>query len=129
MERIGRLVVLVRDYAEAIQFYCEKLGFEVFVDIDAGPRRFVHVRLPAQKDFGIWLMKAEGSQDAGRIGSQTAGQPIAVIYTNHLQKDFERLSERGVAFSVAPKSEGGAGVAHFVDLYGNEFVLVELPDG
>jgi len=126
MRRVGRLVILVRDYAEAIAFYRDRLGFEVFVDIDAGERRFVHVRLPSQTDFGIWLLKAESSADLERAGGQTGGQPVAVIYTDRLARDVEELSGRGVTFTVPIKKEPGAMFAHFVDLYGNEFVLVEL---
>jgi len=126
MNRIGRLVLLVRDYDEAIAFYTEKLGFEKFVDIDAGERRYVHVRLPSQPDFGIWLLHAESDADRQRIGTQTAGQPVAVIYTDRLLEDVDTLSRRGVNFVRPPKIESGAAFAHFLDLYGNEFVLVEL---
>lgn len=126
MEKIGRLVILVKDYSEAIAFYCEKLGFEVAVDIDAGERRFVHIRLSTQEDVGLWLLKAEGNADLERVGKQTAGQPIAVIYTNSLLEDYSELTGRGVIFNVEPRSDPGAMSAHFRDLYGNEFVLVEL---
>jgi catechol 2,3-dioxygenase-like lactoylglutathione lyase family enzyme len=125
VKSIGRLVVLVRDYDEAIRFYRDALGFEVFVDIDAFPRRFVHVRLPSQPDVGLWLMQPEGPAQRERVGTQTAGQPLAVLYTDDLAADFQRLTAREVRFVNPPREEAGACVAHFVDLYGNEFVLVQ----
>lgn len=127
METLSRLVILVRDYQEALDFYCGKPGFEKFVDMKVGERRYVHVRLPSQLDVGIWLMQAEGRADRQRIGNQTAGQPVAVFYTNDLQRDYQNLSSRGEQFNVSPVKEGGAVFAHFLDLYENEFVLVELP--
>lgn len=46
MKSLGRMTILVKDYEESIAFYTAKLGFKVFVDIDAGPSRYVHLRLP-----------------------------------------------------------------------------------
>ncbi|MDD2770024.1 MAG: VOC family protein [Methylococcus sp.] len=126
MKTLGRMVVLVREYGEAIDFYRDKLGFEVFVDIDAGPRRFVHLRLPSQPEMGVWFIKAETEAQLARVGRQTEGQPCAVLYTDNLQEDYARLTGKGVAFVSEPRREAGAVFAHLHDLYGNEFVLVEL---
>lgn len=126
MHTLGRMVVLVDDYDDAIGFYVDKLGFEVFVDTAAPPRRYVHVRLPDQPDAGIWFLEAESDAQRERVGNQTAGQPCAVLYTDDLARDHASLTERGVRFVRPPKEGGGASFAHFVDLYGNEFVLVEL---
>ncbi|MCX2831252.1 VOC family protein, partial [Microbulbifer thermotolerans] len=76
MKSIGRLVILVKDYDEAIEFYRDKLGFEVFVDINSEPHRFVHLRLPEQPDVGIWLLKASSEHQKSQVGQQTAGQPV-----------------------------------------------------
>jgi catechol 2,3-dioxygenase-like lactoylglutathione lyase family enzyme len=126
MQELGRFVVLVKAYEEALDFYCAKLGFEKFVDIDAGARRFVHLRLPTQAGFGIWLVQAETEADLAAIGRQAGSQPIAVIYTSDCAGDVARLAANGVTLTRALSQEAGAKVAHFADLYGNEFVLVEL---
>lgn len=49
IDYIGRTVLLVRGYDEAIRFYREKLGFEVIFDrkLDSGFRA-VHIGLPGQ---------------------------------------------------------------------------------
>ena len=52
MQKLGRLVILVRDCQEALDFYCSKLGFEKSVDMNAGERRYVHVRLLSQL---VWV--------------------------------------------------------------------------
>ncbi|WP_445355404.1 VOC family protein [Microbulbifer sp. EKSA008] len=126
MNSIGRLVILVNSYEEAITFYCNKLGFEVFIDYQAKPHRFVHIRLPEQRDMGIWLLKADSESQLKKVGAQTAGQPCAVIYTESFDREYKRLVNNGVHFSKPPTSDADAEFAHFEDLYGNEFILVEL---
>lgn len=126
MKTLGRAVIVVKDYQEAIDFYTNKLGFEVFVDIDDDPLRYVHIRLPDQPDVGLWLLKAMTEQQLTRVGTQTAGLPCAVLYTDDLQKDYRLFVSRGVNFTVPPTQEPGSTCAHFEDLYGNEFVLVQL---
>lgn len=123
---MGRLVLLVRDFEEAIAFYRDRLGFEVFVDTGTPPDRFVHIRLASQPEFGLWLIEAQSPEQQARVGNQTGGQPLAVLYTPHLAAEQARLQGRGVRFVRAPASDGTARFAHFADLYGNEFVLVEL---
>ena len=126
MHKFGRIVILVDDYEDAIHFYRDKLGFEVFVDLDADDQRFVHVKLPSQKNIGIWLLKAQTEEQIAAIGRQTAGAPCAVIYTHNIKKDVLKLEKNGVHFNKPIMSDEDAAFAHFVDLYGNEFVLVEL---
>ena len=127
MKSLGRLVLLVQDYDEAIAFYTTKLGFEVVVDIHTGERRCVHLRLPTQPDVALWLVLAETAAQRAQVGKQTAGQPYAVCYTDALAADYDQLAGKGVEFVRAPVYDITGGVAHFVDLYGNEFVLIELP--
>ncbi|WP_444886767.1 VOC family protein [Microbulbifer sp. JMSA008] len=126
MNTIGRLVILVRDYEEAITFYRDKLGFEVFIDSEAPPLRFVHLRLPEQKDMGIWLLQASSNSQLDQVGRQTAGQPCAVIYTEDFDNEYKRLINNGVKFTKPRTSDSNAEFAHFEDLYGNEFILVQL---
>ncbi|WP_444937441.1 VOC family protein [Microbulbifer sp. JMSA002] len=126
MNTIGRLVILVCDYEEAITFYRDKLGFEVFIDSEAPPLRFVHLRLPEQKDMGIWLLQASSNSQLDQVGRQTAGQPCAVIYTEDFDNEYKRLINNGVKFTKPRTSDSNAEFAHFEDLYGNEFILVQL---
>jgi catechol 2,3-dioxygenase-like lactoylglutathione lyase family enzyme len=126
MNTIGRLVILVRDYEEAITFYRDKLGFEVFIDSEAPPLRFVHLRLPEQKDMGIWLLQASSNSQLDQVGRQTAGQPCAVIYTEDFDNEYKRLINNEVKFTKPRASDSNAEFAHFEDLYGNEFILVQL---
>lgn len=126
MIRFGRLVVLVREYEPAIDFYVGTLGLRVAVDVEAGPRRYVHLVVPNQDSVGIWLLKAETEADAAAVGSQAGDQPLAVFYTDDFDLEFRRLEAAGVAFVEPPAERDGSVFAHFADPYGNRFVLVQV---
>ena len=57
---------------------------------------------------------------------QTGGQPVGVFYTDDVLRDHAHFSAKGVRFTREPVQEETAAYAHFIDLYGNEFVLVQL---
>lgn len=126
MLSFGRVVILVQSYEEALNFYVEKLGLNLAVDIDAGERRFVHLTFPNQEDAGVWLLKAETEKDKKVIGQQAGDQPVGVMYTSNFEGEFNRLKRAEVEFLEEPKKVDGAVFAHFSDLYGNKFVLVQV---
>ncbi len=121
---LGRLTILVHDYDAALQFYVQKLGLDLITDQDAPPFRFVHVG-NAATGMGLWLWMAD-EENRYLVGRQSQGHPLLVFYTDDCRAEFERLSERGVVFKREPEQTVDHVVAHFLDLYGNELVLVEL---
>lgn len=126
IDRIGRVVVLVREYDEACAFYA-KLGFETLHD-QALPdgRRFLHVGLPSQPGSGIWLLRPATAEGEQRVGRQTGGEPLLVLYTDDLAASIAAAREAGVDTFEQPREAEGSAFAHFADLYGNHLLLVEL---
>jgi catechol 2,3-dioxygenase-like lactoylglutathione lyase family enzyme len=127
---IGRTVLLVRDYDEAIGFYREKLGFEVIFDqvLESGFRA-VHVGPQGQSGVGLWLMEAHGDEKLARLGNQTGGGPVMVMYTGDCRATTSELAARDVTVLKQPQEETDSVFSHVADLYGNEIVLVELRQG
>lgn len=126
--RLGRLSVLVSDYGDAIDFYVDRLGFSVLYDgrLDDGTR-LVHLELPTQEGIGVWLFEAEGEDQHERVGNQTGGVPLGVFYTDDCRDVAATLRERDVPVSDVSETPESVS-AHFEDLYGNRFVLVELTE-
>jgi catechol 2,3-dioxygenase-like lactoylglutathione lyase family enzyme len=58
IKAIGRTVLLVRDYDEALSFYRDILGFQVLFDetTDSG-QRLLHAGLPGQLGVGLWFLQ------------------------------------------------------------------------
>ena len=125
-QRIASIMVLVKDYDEAIHFYTESLNFELVADeaINA-EQRWVLVRPPGAKECGIVFIKAQSEQEKATVGKQGAGQVLMVLQTDNFSRDYERMQKRGVAFMEQPRNEVYGKVVIFKDLYGNLFDLLE----
>ena len=61
------------------------------------------------------------------MGRQTGGEPLAVFYTSDVRAAVERAQAAGAAVVRAVDTAEGASFAHVADLYGNVFVLVQMP--
>lgn len=123
---LGRLVVLVQDYAEALAFY--RAAFDARVLFDApSPTgdRYLHVGFGPEGSAGVWFLRASG-ETASRVGRQTGGEPLAVFYTSDVHAAVARAAAAGAEIVRPIESAGGASFAHVADLYGNVFVLAEL---
>jgi predicted enzyme related to lactoylglutathione lyase len=125
IESIGRTTILVRDQDEALNFYTQVFGFDVIADMTLeNGFRALHVG-PRGSATGFWLMPAHG-EGTQLVGAQTAGEPLAVLYTGNCQVTAIELYARGAELRVPVTKTPTSVYAHVADLYGNEFVLVEL---
>jgi len=125
-QRIAQIAILVRDYDEAIAFYCDKLGFELLEDTDLGSgKRWVRIAPPGRAGTGLLLARAVNDEQASRIGNQSGSRVFLFLETDDFQRDYTALQNKGVVF-VRPPREGRYGtVAVFTDLYGNMIDLIE----
>ena len=132
---LGRLVVLVRDYDTALEFYRAAFGARVLFDslLPSG-ERYLHLGFGSETDdsapigapgVGVWLLRA-GGESATRVGRQTGGEPLAVFYTPDVRGAVARAEAAGAALVRPVVTADGASFAHVADLYGNVFVLVEF---
>jgi predicted enzyme related to lactoylglutathione lyase len=132
---LGRLVVLVRDYDTALEFYRAAFGARVLFDapLPSGDR-YLHLGFGGEPDesapggapgVGVWLLRA-GGESVARVGRQTGGEPLAVFYTPDVRGAVARAQAAGAALVRPVVTAEGASFAHVADLYGNVFVLVEF---
>lgn len=134
-QRIAQIALVVRDYDEAIRFYCETLGFELREDTDlGGGKRWVRVgpapgTSPApennQNGTEFLLARAVTPEQESRIGNQTGGRVFIFLETDDFDRDYNLYKSRGVEFIRGPVEETFGKVAVFLDLYGNKFDLIE----
>ncbi len=85
----------------------------------------MHVGFNANEKSGIWFLEAETDEQKKLVGNQTLNQPTFVIYTSSLEEYYTHLKENNVEIKKEPVQLSGSKSFHFLDLYGNEIVVVE----
>lgn len=126
MTRLATIVLVVRDYDEAITFYTKKLGFQLVADTPLGEgKRWVLVAPGAENGARLLLAKASDADEESRIGNQTGGRVGFFLETDDFSRDFAEFTARGVRFLEVPRHEAYGSVAVFEDLYGNKWDLIE----
>ena len=124
--RIATVSLLVRDYDDAIAFYCGKLGFSLIQDTQLGnDKRWVLVAPPRGTGARLLLARADGEAQLARVGDQTGGRVGFFLETDHFARDHAAFRLRGIQFLEEPRDEPYGIVAVFEDLYGNKWDLIE----
>lgn len=125
-QRIAQIALLVRDYDEAIDFYTQKLNFELIEDTRLSEsKRWVRIRPKGNSTFCLLLAKAEGELQESRIGKQTGGRVFLFLYTDDFDRDFQNLESNQISIIRSPEVHDYGKVAVFADLYGNLWDLIQ----
>ena len=135
IKRQSHSTVYVIDQQEALEFYRDKLGFEVRTDLpmnDEGSVRWLTVSPKGQPDLEIVLMPVVPGPvfDAERAAQmkklvQEDAVGIGVFETDDIRGDHERLSGQGVEFVSPPKEQFYGTEAIVKDNSGNWFSLTQ----
>ncbi len=124
---LGRIVILVENYDEAFKFYEENLGCKKFFDLTAeSGQRFLHICFDSESPAGLWFLEADTEEQKLRIGNQTAGMPVFVLYTDSFEELLESFIQNSIKIVKGPEVTAESMSLNFLDLYGNEIVLVQL---
>jgi len=68
-QRLHAIALVVRDYDEAIAYYCGVLGFDLVEDAPLGNgKRWVLVAPSASAGSGLVLAQARGEEQVARVG-------------------------------------------------------------
>ena len=123
--------LVVRDYDDAIAFYCGTLGFTLVEDTyqPEQDKRWVVVRPKAASEgqgADLLLAKASNPEQVAAIGNQTGGRVFLFLKTDDFWRDYEDYLSKGVTFVRDPKVADYGTVAVFEDLYGTKWDLVEF---
>jgi predicted enzyme related to lactoylglutathione lyase len=126
--KLRHVTIFVRDYEEALRWYTNKLGFAKVEDrVFGNGQRWLVVAPAGQMDVGIVLAKDDTSDKGGTSGKhveRVGATKYWVFDTDDCQKSYEALTVRGVKFTRPPQKLPWGTQAEFLDLYGNEFVLL-----
>jgi len=126
-QSIIHVAIVVRDYDEAIAFYCQKLNF-ILVEDTYQPeqdKRWVVVQPPGSTGTSLLLARAATPEQEAFIGRQTGGRVFLFLSTDNFWRDYQMMLSIGIKFVRPPKEAPYGTVAVFEDLYGNLWDLIE----
>jgi catechol 2,3-dioxygenase-like lactoylglutathione lyase family enzyme len=120
IKKISLSGIWVSDQDKSIEFFVDKLGFELQEDVMFGNYRWVEV-IPPGAETGIPLAKAYPGQEV-----EIGGFTNIVFSTDDIKTTFEEMKSKGVIFMEEPaEQEWGMMQAMFKDVDDNIFLLVE----
>ncbi len=127
-QSIVHIALVVKDYDEAIEFYTEKLNFELIEDTyqPEQDKRWVVIAPPNSIGTTILLARASKSEQEKFIGNQAGGRVFLFLNTDDFWRDYKEMTSKGIQFVREPKKAEYGTVAVFKDLYGNLWDLLEL---
>ncbi len=130
-QSIVHIALVVKDYDEAIEFYTQKLHFELIEDTYQveQDKRWVVIAPPNSVGTTILLAKASKPIQEDFIGNQAGGRVFLFLNTDDFWRDYNEMVAKGIEFVRKPKEVDYGIVAVFKDLYGNLWDLLQLnPD-
>jgi uncharacterized glyoxalase superfamily protein PhnB len=136
MMKIATAQIWVTDQQQALEFYTQKVGMEVRVDVtvpELGNFRWLTVAPPGQQDVAIVLMAIPSPPmfEAETIEHihQTMNRGVAggvFLTTEDIQGDFKRMKAAGVEFVEEPEERPYGIDCGFRDPFGNHLRLSQL---
>lgn len=125
-QRIAHIALVVNDYDEAIEFYTQKLDFRLLEDTRLSEeKRWVVIAPPGNNECSLLLAKAANDKQKESVGNQTGGRVFLFLFTDDFDRDYTRMTGRGIRFVRPPEDHEYGRVAVFEDLYGNLWDFIE----
>jgi catechol 2,3-dioxygenase-like lactoylglutathione lyase family enzyme len=127
-QALVHIALVVRDYDEALDFYLNKLNFELIEDTyqPEQDKRWVVVAPSGGQGATLLLARAATPEQAAFIGNQAGGRVFLFLNSDDFWRDYNAMLARGIRFVREPKQADYGMVAVFEDLYGNRWDLLQL---
>ena len=119
---------MVDNQDKALKFYTEILGFVKKRDIPLGKARWLTVVSKEEQD-GVELLLELMSFPPSKTYQQElfkAGIPFTAFNVADIDKEYQRLVDLGVSFSMEPTQMGPTKLAVFNDTCGNNIQIFQV---
>lgn len=125
--KIMVISIFVEDQDKALEFYSEKLGFVKKEDVPVGEFRWITLVSPDEQDGTELLLEPNNHPAAKEYQKKifADGIPATMFGVADINKEYKRLLEQGVKFTMEPTKMGELTIAVFDDTCGNLIQIVE----
>ncbi|KAA9023955.1 VOC family protein [Niallia endozanthoxylica] len=113
--------IFVEDQDKALKFYSETLGFIKKHDVPAGEFRWITLVSPEDQKGTELLLEPNNHPAAKEYQKKlfADGIPVTMFGVEDVLKEYERLLNLGVRFTMKPTEMGPVTLAVFDDTCGN----------
>lgn len=126
--RIQLSSVMVNNQEQALKFYTDVLGFVKKRDIPVGEARWLTLVSP-EGPADVELLLEPNSNPSAQIYQKAIfepGIPLTAFAVDDIQKEYARLKQRGVEFTMEPTNMGPTTAAVFNDTCGNLIQIYQV---
>jgi len=126
--RIKLTSVLVDDQEKALKFYTEVLGFVKKTEVPLGKHKWLTVVSKEERD-GVELVLEPIAFEPAKVYQGElfkAGIPLTAFNVDDVDKEYGRLVDLGVIFSMKPTEMGPTKLAVFSDTCGNNIQIFQI---
>lgn len=131
IEKMTHVMIFVKDYDEALDFYTNKLGFVKVADVSLGPGfRFLSVAPAGQGTEIILHVPIVEMQDEAEVKREIeliGKTPSLMFKVDDCRRTCDELRSKGVVVVQEPQEAPFGIQARIEDLYGNPLWLIEHP--
>lgn len=126
--RISLTSVMVDDQDKALAFYTDKLGFQKKTDIPMGEYRWITVVSPENPEGTELALEPTAFEPARdyQKALYEAGIPQTAFQVDDVDREYGRLTDLGVEFSMEPTDMGPARLAVLDDTCGNRIQIFQV---
>lgn len=120
--------IMVNNQENALKFYTEILGFIKKTEVPMGEHKWLTVVSKEEQDGVELLLEPMGFEPAKvfQKALYEAGIPFTSFNVDDIQKEYERLKNLGVKFSMPPTVMGPVTIAVFDDTCGNNIQIAQI---
>jgi predicted enzyme related to lactoylglutathione lyase len=119
--------IFVEDQDKALEFYTKTLGFVTKHDVPAGEYRWITLVSPDEQNGTELLLEPNVHPAAKEYQKKitSEGIPATMFGVEDIHKEYNRLLENGVKFTMEPTKMGDVTIAVFDDTCGNLIQIIQ----
>ena len=125
--RVAKIYLEVDDQAAAMDFWTDKMGFQVITDQTFGDERWIEVQPPCQ-DLVLVLVRGQATVDRRDVPDNLPHSNV-FFDCDDIEMTHRELVEHGVRFTLAPSRQHFGWWSLFEDHEGTRFALSQWGAG
>ena len=132
IKTIGGTIIYVSNQSRAVEFYTQKLGFEVKSNMQFGDNiKWIEVA-PKESNSTLSLVEPnrellKTDEEINRAKMKIGTDTDVWFYANDIESTYEELKDKGVNLTKPEKQDWGGTMSILKDQDGNLFGLISVP--